>query len=74
MGDGVIVADPQDRVVDVNPAAENILGRPASEAVGMTLARLAPPGRPPSRNTGGRGAWSGKRSGATKNRRPATTS
>ena len=42
MGDGVIVADPQDRVVDVNPAAENILGRPASEAVGMTLARLAP--------------------------------
>lgn len=42
MGDGVIVADPQDRVVDVNPAAAEILGRPASEAVGMTLAELAP--------------------------------
>lgn len=42
MGDGVIVADPDDRVVDVNPAAETVLGRPATEAVGMTLAELAP--------------------------------
>jgi PAS domain S-box-containing protein len=42
MGDGVIVADPRDRVVDVNPAAEDILGRPASEAVGKTLDRIAP--------------------------------
>ena len=42
MGDGVIVADPDDRVVDVNPAAEKVLGRPATEAVGMTLAELAP--------------------------------
>jgi PAS domain S-box-containing protein len=42
MEDGVIVADPQDRVVDVNPAAAEILGRQAREAVGMTLTDLAP--------------------------------
>ena len=42
MGDGVIVADMQDRVVDVNPAASRILDRPATQAVGTTLAELAP--------------------------------
>ena len=56
MGDGVIVADPDDRVVDANPAAAEILGRPAREAVGNTLPELAPPWKPvfeEHRRTGG---------------------
>lgn len=59
MGEGVIVADLRDRVVDANPAAGKILARPPREAVGMTLANWRPPGRPPSRNTVERGErWS----------------
>src|SRR5919112_1918029 len=42
MGDGVIVLDAQDRVVDLNPAAEHILGCPFSEAVGHPVARIMP--------------------------------
>lgn len=35
MSDGVIVLDPQNRVVDLNPAAQQIIGRRASEAIGQ---------------------------------------
>ncbi len=40
MGDGVIVLDAQDRVVDLNPAAQHILGCTFSEAVGHPVARV----------------------------------
>ena len=39
--DGVIVLDPQNRVLDLNPAAERILGERSSEAVGRKISRLA---------------------------------
>jgi PAS domain S-box-containing protein len=42
MGDGVIVLDVRDRVVDLNPAAQRILGCPVSEAVGCPVARVMP--------------------------------
>ncbi len=35
MGDGVIVLDTRDRIVDLNPAAQRIVGRTASEAIGQ---------------------------------------
>jgi diguanylate cyclase (GGDEF)-like protein len=40
MDEGVIVLDPQNRVVDLNPAAERILDRTSSEAVGWKISRL----------------------------------
>jgi diguanylate cyclase (GGDEF)-like protein/PAS domain S-box-containing protein len=40
MTDGVIVLDPKNRILDLNPAAERILGRTSSEAVGQNIARL----------------------------------
>src|ERR687893_2277790 len=42
MGDGVIVLDSHDRVLDLNPAAQRILGYPFSEAVGQPVARIMP--------------------------------
>lgn len=42
MTDGVIVLDLQDRVVDMNPTAERILGRSAPEAIGRDSAELVP--------------------------------
>src|SRR5919112_504122 len=42
MGDGVIVLDVQDRVVDLNPAAQRILGCSFSEAVGQPIERILP--------------------------------
>jgi diguanylate cyclase (GGDEF)-like protein/PAS domain S-box-containing protein len=40
MRDGVIVLDSQYRVLDLNPAAERILGRRASRDVGQTIYRI----------------------------------
>ena len=40
MGDGVIVLDAQNRIVDLNPAAGRIIGHPAGEAVGQPAARV----------------------------------
>jgi PAS domain S-box-containing protein len=37
MSDGVIVLDAQNRIVDLNPAAGQIIGRPASEAIGQPI-------------------------------------
>ncbi len=37
MTDGVIVIDAEDRVVDINPAAEAIVGRRAAQVVGRTV-------------------------------------
>ena len=37
MNDGVIVLDTQNRIVDLNPAAQRIIGRPASEAIGQPI-------------------------------------
>jgi len=40
MSDGVIVLDAQDRIVDLNPAAGRIIGRPASEVIGRPAAQI----------------------------------
>ena len=40
MADGVIVLDTQSRIVDINPAAENILGCSASEAIGQSPSQV----------------------------------
>jgi PAS domain S-box-containing protein len=42
MDDAVIVLDVQDRVVDLNPAAEKIVGRTDSEAIGQPVAQVFP--------------------------------
>ena len=42
MKDAVIVADPSDRVVDLNPAAGRVLGLTTSKAVGGDLSEVAP--------------------------------
>lgn len=42
MGDGVIVMDAQNRIVDVNTAAQRIIGRTASEAIGQSGNRVIP--------------------------------
>jgi diguanylate cyclase (GGDEF)-like protein/PAS domain S-box-containing protein len=39
--DAVLVLDPGDRVVDVNPAAERVLGRAATAVVGKKLAEVS---------------------------------
>lgn len=51
--DGVIALDASNRVLDMNPAAERILGTTASEATGQPLARLA--SGSDTRFVGGRG-------------------
>jgi PAS domain-containing protein len=40
MSDGVIVLDAQGRIVDLNPAAERIVGRPAAQAIGQPTAQV----------------------------------
>jgi PAS domain S-box-containing protein len=40
MGDGVIALDAQSRVVDFNPAAQRIIGRTASQAIGLPAAQV----------------------------------
>ena len=40
MDEGVIVLDPQNRVVDLNPAAERILGKTSLKAVGSKISGL----------------------------------
>src|SRR5918997_5465699 len=42
MGDGVIVLDSHDRVLDLNPAAQRILGCSFPKAVGHPVARIMP--------------------------------
>jgi PAS domain S-box-containing protein len=37
MGDGVIVLDVQNRIVDLNPAARRIIGRRALGAIGQPI-------------------------------------
>jgi len=39
MGDGIIVLDPQNRIVDLNPAARRIIGRPTG-AIGQPAAEI----------------------------------
>jgi PAS domain S-box-containing protein len=39
MSDGMIVLDAQNRIVDLNPAAEQIIGRLASETIGLSVAQ-----------------------------------
>jgi signal transduction histidine kinase len=43
MEDGVIVLDVQNRIVDLNPAAQRILGQPASQVVGRSAAQVFSP-------------------------------
>ncbi len=40
MGDGVIVLDEQNRIVDLNPAAQQIIGRSAATAVGQVAGQV----------------------------------
>jgi PAS domain S-box-containing protein len=40
MGDGVIVLDAQDRVVDLNPAAERIVGYTLADTIGQPVAQV----------------------------------
>ena len=40
MGDAVLVLDAQNRIVDLNPAAQRIIGRTAAEAIGQPAARI----------------------------------
>jgi len=42
MNDGVIVLDAQNRIVDLNPAAQRIIGRPAAEAIGQPADQVLP--------------------------------
>jgi PAS domain S-box-containing protein len=43
MGDGVIVLDPRDRVVDLNPTATRLLGRNLNSAIGRVMSpEMAP--------------------------------
>jgi PAS domain S-box-containing protein len=42
MADGVVVLDLQDRVVDMNPAAERFLGRSTQKAIGREFTALVP--------------------------------
>jgi PAS domain S-box-containing protein len=42
MSDSVIVLDPQDRIVDVNPTAQQLIGAPASELLGRPLREVWP--------------------------------
>jgi PAS domain S-box-containing protein len=42
MNEGVIIRDVQNRIVDLNPAAQRILRCTASEAVGRTVAQVMP--------------------------------
>ena len=42
MTDGVVVLDLQDRMVDINPAAERFLGCSAREAIGQGFTKLVP--------------------------------
>ena len=45
MSDGVLVLDVQNCVLDINPAAQNIIGRSVSEAIGRPIAQVLA-GRP----------------------------
>jgi PAS domain S-box-containing protein/putative nucleotidyltransferase with HDIG domain len=45
MSDGVIVVDMQNRIVDLNPAAQRIIGRSAAEAIGQPAVKVLS-GRP----------------------------
>jgi PAS domain S-box-containing protein len=40
LGDGVVVLDEQDRIVDLNPAAEHVIGRVSVEAVGQPASQV----------------------------------
>ena len=40
MGGGVLVLDVQNHIVDINPAAQNIVGRPASEVIGQPASQI----------------------------------
>jgi PAS domain S-box-containing protein len=44
--DGIVLTDDHLRVVDANPAAARILGRPRERLLGMSTAELMPPGDP----------------------------
>ncbi len=42
ISDGILVVDEDDRIVDLNPAAETLMGMRAAQAIGKPLAQLAP--------------------------------
>jgi len=42
MSDGVLILDPEGRIVDLNPAATRLIGHPAVEVIGQPSAQLLP--------------------------------
>ncbi|MBN1148267.1 MAG: PAS domain S-box protein [Anaerolineales bacterium] len=42
IGDAVIILDVENRVVDINPAAQQIVGRPAADIIGKQIAGIFP--------------------------------
>jgi len=42
MSDGVLVLDAQNRIIDLNPAAQRLFGRSAAEAIGQPVQQLWP--------------------------------
>jgi len=64
IGEGLIVTDPRQRIVDLNPAAREMLGSASRAAVGEEVATLIPPlasARIPERPT----EWAFERNGET---------
>jgi PAS domain-containing protein len=62
ISEAVVVLDPLRRVVDANPPAERLLGRPLADAIGHNLAELLPEAggavrSPPRATTGCPGSW-----------------
>ncbi len=44
MSDGVLLSDPENRIVSANPSAEQLLGQPQDELVGQNVKELFPEG------------------------------
>ncbi|MDD5368293.1 MAG: histidine kinase N-terminal 7TM domain-containing protein [Anaerolineaceae bacterium] len=44
MKDGMLVLDSQGRIIDLNPAARDILGAPTANYIGAPITRVLPPG------------------------------
>jgi len=40
MDDGILVLDAKDRIVDINPMAENIIGAPGGKALGLPISEV----------------------------------
>ncbi len=53
IGDGILVLDKDEVLIDVNPAAKSMLGLPAQKCIGLPLIELLPDGQDMIRQTSG---------------------